>query len=289
MSGPFHVVLRSAIQDRGLPLDRLQARLAERGIQIGLASLSDWQHGRTWPKRANSLRAIGELEGILGLPSRTLTGLLDGRCHRPFQPHQGIDEFSGPLGDLLDVLPGSRAWDVDVLTTEHVVTVDAARSPSTVLIRSLVRARHDGVNRVVLRYFGATSTLIDRVGVRPVRNCRAGQVLRHREGRILIAELLCGQSLPAGQTWIYEVEITDPTASARTDFAHGFRRPEGNFLLEVRFDLAALPSRVRGYLRADLYADRHDLTDLPLSAHHAVHIAAADMNSGVLGIAWEWP
>jgi hypothetical protein len=263
--------------------------LADRGIQVGLASLSDWQHGRAWPQRANSLRAIGALEDILGLPSRTLTGLLDGRRCLPFQPQQGIDEYSGPIGELLDALPGSRSWDVDVLTTEHVVTVDVGRSPSTVLVRSLVRARHDGVHRVVLRYFGAPGCVIDRVGVRPVRNCRVGQVLRHQDGRVLVAELLFGQSLQAGQTWMYEGELRDPTASARTDFAHGFRRLEGSFLLEVRFHPAALPSRIRGYQRADLYADRHDLTGLQLTGHHAVHIAATDMTSGVLGVAWEWP
>jgi hypothetical protein len=289
MSGPFHVLLRSAIRDRGLPLDRLQARLAERGIQVGLASLSNWQQGRAWPQRANSLRAIGALEDILGLPSRALTGLLDGRRYLPFQSQQGIDEHTGPLGDLLDALPGARAWDLDVLTTEHGVTVGADRSPSAVLIRGLVRARRDGVNRVVLRYFGAPGCLIDGVGVRALRNCRVGQVLRHQEGRILIAELLFGQPLRAGQTWIYEGELTDPTASARTDFAHGFRRLEGNFLLEVRFAATALPSRVHGYLRTDLYSDRHDLTELQLTGHHTAHITASGMTSGVLGIAWEWP
>jgi hypothetical protein len=288
MSGPFHVVLRRAIQQRGLPLDRLRSRLAERGIHVGLASLSDWQHGRAWPRQANSLRAVGALEDILGLPSRSLTGLLADRRTAPFQPHQGIDEHTGPLGELLDALPGSRSWDLDVLTTEHAVTVGADRSPSDILVRGLVRARRDGVHRVVLRYFGAAGCEIDSVDVRPVRNCATGQVLRHREGRVLVAELLFGQALNAGETWIYEVLLYDPTAAARTDFAHGFRRPEGHFLLEVRFHPAALPSQVRGYLRADLYTDRHDLTDLRLNNHHAAHISAADMTAGVLGITWDW-
>ncbi|MFD1051306.1 hypothetical protein ACFQ1S_40080 [Kibdelosporangium lantanae] len=49
-----------------------------------------------------------------------------------------------------------------------------------------------------------------------------------------------------------------------------------------------MPSQVRGYLRADLYTDRHDLTDLRLNNHHAAHISAADMTAGVLGITWDW-
>jgi hypothetical protein len=289
MPGPFDVVLRKAIQERGLPLERLRSRLAERGIQVGLASLSDWQHGRAWPQRANSLRAISALEDILNLSCGTLTALLDGRPSQPFRPRQGVDEYSGPVGELLDALPGSRSWDLDTLTTEHTVSVDASCGPSTVRVRNLVRARREGVDRLFLRYFGASGCAIDQVAVRPVRNCHTGRVLRHQEGRVLVAELMFGQPLQYGQTWIFESELYDPTATARTEFAHGFRRPEGSYLLEVRFDAAVLPRRVYGYLRADLDAEIHQLTDLPLNNHHAVHLAAADMTAGVLGISWEWP
>jgi hypothetical protein len=289
MSGPFHVVLRDAIRQRGLPLQRLRAHLAERGIQVGIASLSDWQHGRAWPQQANSLRAIGALEEILGLPRRTLTDLLAGRTATPFLPRQGIDESSGPISELLDQLPGSRTWELDTLTTEHIVTVDEHRCPSLVTIRSLVRARKDGVDRLLVRYFGAPTGDIDRVAVRPIRNCHTGRVLRHRAGHVMVAELLFGQPLRLGETWIFEVELVDPTAAARSDFAHGFRRLEGNYLLEVRFHPMALPGHVHGYLRADLYAESHRLTDLRLSSHHSVHLTAADMTAGVLGIQWEWP
>jgi hypothetical protein len=289
MSGPFHVVLRDAIRQRGLPLQRLRARLAERGIRVGIASLSDWQHGRAWPQQANSLRAIGALEEILGLPDRTLTDLLAGRPTTPFLPRQGVDESTGPISELLDQLPGSRAWDLDTLTTEHIVTVDEHRCPSLVTVRSLVRARKDGVDRLVVRYFAAATGDVDRVTVRPTRNCRTGRILRHHTGRVMVAELVFGQPLRAGDTWIFEVELADPTAQARSDFAHGFRRMEGNYLLEVRFHPTALPSQVNGYLRADLYTESHRLTDLRLTNHNAVHLTAADMTAGVLGIQWEWP
>ncbi len=289
MSGPFHVVLRSAIQQRGLPLDRLRFRLAERGIQVGLASLSDWQHGRAWPRHPNSLRAIDALEEILNLPTHTLSGLLAGRQVLPFQPQQGVDEYSGPMGELLDELPGSRAWDLDTLTTEHTVTVDAVYGPSMIAIRSLVRARRDGVDRLALRYFGAAGCDIDRVTVHPERNCHVGRILRHHRGCVMVAEVLFGQPLRCGETWIFETRITDPTAGRRSDFAHGFRRPEGSYLLEVRFHPDLLPSHVYGYTRADLYTEQHRLTDLRLNNHHAVHLTAADMTAGVLGISWEWP
>ncbi|NKE61015.1 hypothetical protein FXN61_31220 [Lentzea sp. PSKA42] len=290
MTGPFHLVLRTAIRERGLPLDRLRSRLAERGIRIGLASLSDWQHGRAWPRRPNSLRAIAVLEEILGLPRHALTGLLATHQLTPFRPQQGVDEYHGPMGELLDALPGARDWNLEVITSEHAVNVDAHRSPSHIVVRSLARARRDDVDRAVMRYFGAPGCEIDRVRVAPVRNCAVGRLLRHPEGRVLAAELLFGQRLQAGETWVWEYEVHDPTTSeTESDFAHAFRRPEGTCLMEVRFHPDALPSGVHDYFRADLYVDQHRLNELPLNAHHSVHVTMSGMNSGVIGISWEWP
>ena len=44
--------------------------------------------------------------------------------------------LTGPMRELMNALPGSRTWDLEVLTTEHQVTVGSDRGPSTVLIRS---------------------------------------------------------------------------------------------------------------------------------------------------------
>ncbi|TWP53762.1 hypothetical protein FKR81_03120 [Lentzea tibetensis] len=277
--GPFHVVLREAIHQRGLPLERLRSRLAQQGIRVGLATLSDWQHGRTSPRRPHSLKAVGALEEILELPPRTLTGLLRA-------PRLGVDERSGALGELLQAVPRAYSWDLEPITVEHTVTVGADRRTATLGIRSLVRARRDGVDRTTLRYFGAQDGVIDQVAVRPVRNCATGRLLRHDPGGALVVEVLFGQPLAAGETWLYECEVHNPAAS--TDFAHGFRQPEGTFLLEVRFHPDALPAVVRGYYRADLYDGRHRVTELPLNTHHAVHITAEGMAAGVVGINWEW-
>ncbi len=139
----------------------------------------------------------------------------------------------------------------------------------------------------MVRYYGAPGCEIDRVEVVPGRNCTLGKVLRHREGGVLAAELLFGQRLQAGETWVWEAEVRDPAAS-RTDCAHGFRRPEGTYLLEVRFHADALPDRVYEYFRADLYVEQHVLTELPLSVHNSVHVTTTGMTSGVVGINWEW-
>src|ERR1043165_877089 len=80
--GPFHVALRAAIDARGLGLDRLQHRLAERGLRVSTTSLSYWQHGRTQPEKPNSIAAVGVLEEILGVPANALVSLLGPRRAR---------------------------------------------------------------------------------------------------------------------------------------------------------------------------------------------------------------
>ncbi|GAA1020847.1 hypothetical protein Aple_076620 [Acrocarpospora pleiomorpha] len=81
-TGPFERALRAAIAARGLSLERLHVRLAERGAQVSLASLSNWQRGRSRPERSSSLVAVGELEVILGLPAHSLVTLLGPRRPR---------------------------------------------------------------------------------------------------------------------------------------------------------------------------------------------------------------
>lgn len=81
-TGPFDHALRLAIRSRGLTLDRLRVRLLERGVRTSLASLSNWQRGRCRPERALSLRAVRELEDILGLSGDSLVALLGPRRPR---------------------------------------------------------------------------------------------------------------------------------------------------------------------------------------------------------------
>lgn len=72
----FADVLRSAIAERGLGLERIREHLARHGVRVSLATLSYWQTGRSRPERRTSLAAVGHLEEVLGLPSGRLSSLL---------------------------------------------------------------------------------------------------------------------------------------------------------------------------------------------------------------------
>ncbi|WP_214110523.1 hypothetical protein [Acrocarpospora catenulata] len=105
-TGPFERALRAAIAARGLSLERLHVRLAERGTHVSLASLSNWQRGRSRPERSSSLAAVGELEIILGLPTHSLVTLLGPRRPRGRwlgdDPSAQREELRGIVESLAD-------------------------------------------------------------------------------------------------------------------------------------------------------------------------------------------
>lgn len=296
-TGPFHAALRAAIRERGLTLDRLRSRLARRGIPIGLSSLSNWQHGLSRPERTTSIQAVEALEEILLLPDGALVRLLDARRYtdRSTGPsygarrQEGLDEHAGPLAELLDGLPGSRLRDVDVLCCQDKVVVDADRRSALVHSRTLVRARRDGVDRYVARYFGDPGCAIDEVVVRPGENCRLGLVRRHPRAPVLVAELLFGTVLAAGDTWVFDDVLVDESPSVCVEHGHGFRHAVEQYLLEVRFHPDALPLDCHAYARPSLHDEPRRMASLALSTHHAVHLVARDVTAGVLGIGWSWP
>ena len=81
-TGPFHLALRCALTVRGLALTRVQHKLAQRGIKVGVTSLSYWQQGARRPQRPESLRAVRALEEVLDLPAHSLHRPCPGVRHR---------------------------------------------------------------------------------------------------------------------------------------------------------------------------------------------------------------
>ncbi|HEU4425090.1 MAG TPA: hypothetical protein VFR67_21380 [Pilimelia sp.] len=296
-TGPFHVALRAAIRDRGLTLDRLRWHLARRGISVALSSLSNWQHGHSRPEHPNSVRAVGALEDILRLPPTSLVRLLmtgdplaEAAADRGVARRRaGLDEAGGALAELLDALPGSRECQFDVLSRQDKVSVDTDRRGSQIWSRTVVRARSDGVDRYVLRYFGCRNGDMAQVRLHSLENCRLGRVRRHPSAPVLVAELLFDELLRAGDTWVFEESVYDPTGDPQTDHAFGFRHPVGSFALMVRFHPAALPVDCHAYAQLGLYDPRQRTADLTLNAHHAVHLVASNVTAGVLGVGWRWP
>jgi len=296
-AGPFHTALRFAIDARGLTLERLQHRLAQRGIQVSVTSLSYWQHGRTQPERPASLRAVGVLEEVLGVPPRSLADLLGPR--RPRGPRSLRDGFTerpedvmgigAPLTALFDALADARRHDLALVSQHETVTLDGRGRIAELTSRTLAASNRDGADRYIAVYHGDPRCDVDQVEIEALRDCRIGRILRDADAAVVVAELLFGAELADGQTHLFEFGVRDGTAPVTTAHGHGFRCRVGQYVLQTRFDPAALPDRCYGFAQARLDEAQRPTGDLTLNAFHAAHLAVADITAGAVGIGWTWP
>ncbi|ETK35928.1 hypothetical protein Mco01_05640 [Microbispora corallina] len=262
-SGPFEHALRAAIRARGLSLDRLHARLRERGVRVSLSSLSYWQRGRSRPERPASLAAVRELEAILALPDYSLIGLLG-----PPRPRGGLAQ---------------RARDpLAVLSHHEQVTVDPERGRHRAHARTVLRATVPGVDRhLVALPPGATLLRAEY--------CRVGRSSADETGTGLLTELIFDRPLAAGETHVAEYWAAFSPAAPRADrHERRIRVPVGQDLVQVRFKGARLPVRCFHTWSPDASAPPRDAGELRVDAFGAAHLLDTDVRPGVRGIRWEW-
>ncbi|MGW2699639.1 hypothetical protein [Streptomyces sp. NPDC001340] len=293
--GPFHVALRAAIAARGLPLQRVQHHLSRHGVKVGVTSLSYWQQGARRPQRPESLRAVRALEEILQLPDESLIRLLTessepSSVRRPSaRSYRSLIEAS----DALNRLQGDLGWSLDgglhTLGHHERVRIGARRELAGLESHHIVRAHRDGVDRFLAVHHGDPGCSPRAMAVQALENCRTGRVRLDQDTGVLVAELLFGTRLRAGDTFLFRYGIEDGTAGVSREFAHGFGFPGGQYALQVRFDRAALPARCHRFSQHSPAAPRSGRHELTISGpHHSVHVVEPRIRPGLVGIAWDW-
>ncbi|MGI5449162.1 hypothetical protein ACQEVM_26015 [Streptomyces sp. CA-243310] len=295
-AGPFHLALRAALTARGLPLHRVQHRLAARGIKLGVTSLSYWQQGARRPRRAESLRAVRALEEILELPGGTLSRLLDTpgdtsaeTMRPPGRSYRSLVSVGAAVEELLAKMELPSDGGLHTVGHHERVRIGAAGELVGRVSQHVVRAHRDGVDRYLAVHHGDPGCDPARIRVRAEENCRTGRVRWHREAEVVVAELLFDARLRAGDTYVFGYGFEDGTGGRCTEYVRGFSYTGGQYMLQVRFDEAALPVRCRRFSRSGPGARRDGLTDLtPSGRHRAVHLLEEGVRRGILGIAWDW-
>lgn len=296
--GPFHVALRAAIAARGLPLQRVQHHLSRHGVKVGVTSLSYWQQGARRPQRPESLRAVRALEEILQLPEESLIRLLaesgagaSDRDRRPAgRSYRAHLAASGVLDGLLAEL-GHPSPDGGVHTLGHHerIRVGPGRELAGRESHLIVRAHRDGVDRFVAVHYGDPGCVPARMKVHALENCRTGRVRTHHETGLLVTELLFDTRLGAGDTHLFRYGVEDGTAGVSREYVRGFGTTGGQYALQVRFDVAALPVRCHRFTQHSPAAPRGGRQELALSGlHRSVHLVEPRVRSGMLGIGWDW-
>lgn len=295
-TGPFHLALRTALAVRGLPLQRVQHHLAHRGIKVGVTSLSYWQQGARRPQRPESMKAVRALEEVLQLPGNSLTRLLAedtaarADVERPAtRSYRSLVEASGVVEQLLAELESPADGGLHTVGHHERVRIGAGRQLLGRDSQQAVRAHRDGIDRYLAIHWGDPGCDPSRVEVRAAENCRTGRVRRHAETGVLVAELLFDTRLRAGDTYFFSYGFEDGTGGPSREYVRGFSFAGGQYVLQVRFDEAALPVRCRRFAQASTGAPRGGRAELTLSGRHrAVHLVEQGVRPGILGIDWDW-
>ncbi|MER5961737.1 hypothetical protein [Streptomyces sp. NPDC002057] len=295
-TGPFHLALRTALAVRGLPLQRVQHHLAHRGVKVGVTSLSYWQQGARRPQRPESMKAVRALEEVLQLPGNSLLRLLTedaaarSEVERPAaRSYRSLVEASGSVEELLAELESPTDGGLHTVGHHERVRIGSGRELVGRESQHVVRAHRDGVDRYLAIHHGDPGCDPARVRVRAVENCRTGRVRWHAGTGVLIAELLFDARLRAGDTYLFSYGFEDGTAGSSGEYVRGFSFAGGQYVLQVRFDEAALPVRCRRFAQASTGAPRGGRAELTLSGRHrTVHVVEQGVRPGILGIDWDW-
>ncbi len=284
----FPEVFADALRRRGVTLAWLHRRLAECGHPVSPAALSYWRSGRSQPERGTSRDALVEIERLLWVAPGTLTDRL-GPSRRP-GPRPG----DRSVRELFAETPGVQAALVDLgftglndelveLVRHLTVDVDATGNATTVQVRAVVQARHDGARRTPL------IVTLDEAG-RPPRfvptaGCSLGRQHLDHETGVFSAELLTERALARAETCVYELRVELPAPSVEAQFDHYAVRRMGELLVWVRFAPARIPSYVERYAQVDGVERAEEIT---LAGGTGAHALARGFGPGILGVRWSW-
>ncbi|MEV6521254.1 hypothetical protein AB0M43_04820 [Longispora sp. NPDC051575] len=281
----FAGTLRAAIDSRGISLERIQARLAQRGAPVSVATLSYWQNGRSRPERRASLVALRHLESILGLTSGALYDLLTA------PPARSRTEQATAAPELPAADPPASPGHLDPALNDRFTLVDAhdrvllsaTRHERLVQTRLLLRAEEDGVDRFVVQ---APACGDGPPALGSLWRCRPGATHADRAGGRGI-ELLLDRPLARGETTIVDYSLTRPgPGPVATSWERGFGRPVRQYTLEIAFDPGAVPVYCTRFTDDGTGVEEH--RGLVLDGTRTVQVVARDLPAGRAGARWEW-
>jgi hypothetical protein len=277
-TGAFHSRLRSAVETRGLSLERIRDRLAEQGVTVSVSTLSNWQRGASRPG-GDTRRVISALEGVLRVEDGALTRLLgDG-------PPVGRRRFLGP-GTSTDRLRALRTKleaperDLNVVAVADEVIVAEHNRIRLMRSRLVVRANRQGAERHVV-FVHANHRVLP--GFRSTKGCEVGRTAVDAEAGLVAAELTFGP-LMRGETYPleYEVEWTERDAY----YGRWIRTADVRYELTAWFEPSSSVRSAYRVWRSDARSPHKDVCEVRLVGDTVAHMIDDDPNPGDHGIRW---
>ena len=250
-SGSFAHGLRTAIRMRGLTLEQVQRELADRGVVVSSVTLSYWSRGRSQPERAESLKAVQLLEGILATPTGSLTALLaPPRPRGPRRAHVAVSIDRQRLWDeahrLDRVMARLGTQDEErlcLLSVHDRFQLDERRRPVRLTITEVLRAQRDRVDRAVVIFQGRELGRTPKLTV--VRGGWPGRVRTDEGAGFRVAEVMLDRIIDSGETAVIECALSYGQAEPMTDYDRRLPYATRGYLLEIEFHPTAMPVRYR--------------------------------------------
>jgi hypothetical protein len=296
--GPFALALRTAIRIRGLPLERLRSRLAHSGVRLSLSTLSNWQHGRAQPERADSLVALSLLERELRVPPGSLVSLLGpprprGRTaatrRMARRPERSIG-LGRELAGVLASLEGGGEYAFDIVSRSDHVDVDATGRVQSVRVVTTVCAVRDGVDRYHSAFHGEPGSQPSSVTVTALRGCRVADVVRVPGAPAGVAEIVLDDVLREGESSLLEFRFDHLGDGGTLSplYGYGAYWPTGHYELHMQFHPERLPARCWRFRNKPDAPSGAPGEQVFLSGSGRAHMHATDVNGEAVGLAWSW-
>jgi hypothetical protein len=164
--------------------------------------------------------------------------------------------------------------------------LDAQGREYATWVRAIVRADRDGPDRFI------AVCQLDEPGplpqLRVAAPFRAGRVVSSPAERMVVGEVLFERPISRGETVIveYSFQHSSPRPYS-TQLECTLHVPVREFVLEVRFDAAAIPASCHSFRSAELDSRKHERPLRPdaVGSVHAVALAAGPCR---FGIRWDW-
>ena len=279
----FAQALRHALTERDLTLDRVQARLAERGISVGRSTLSFWQNGRRVPRGLSSLRVVAALEEILDVTPGLLTGPL-GENPTPGE-HVTLGSADDQVGDLLDVIDAGSLLDaIRVRQGITRVWVSQTGGYDRIDVDLVLRATRP-INRIPIVVFGGAGVDAARMQV-TVDGGRVGRTASGRE--VLVVEVLLDRDYRKGELLLLRYAVRQASPVPQTEFVK-FSEGGGTLSgLVVTFHPDLLPVQVEHFEAHDMNGSDLAVLPLHLGASRRVSVVRERVRRGVTGIRWQF-
>ncbi|MCS0603599.1 hypothetical protein NX794_20620 [Streptomyces sp. LP11] len=293
----FARTLKTGLQRSGLSLNRVTTRLADRGISLSVATLSCWQRGRRRPEQAASLRAVEELEPILGLAPGTLTTVLSPAPPRGAGLLTPADPTTmrrllgtGSPAELALGKPVERLnEDLRPIGIRDVVHLDEQGRVSRLAVTHVMRAVRSGVDRMTGVF--QLDEGQDPGGGIVVRSGGLAASSFAPRSHCLVVEFTFGRTLARGETSIIEYEM--PMGGAGAPAAHCQERVVKarlrDLVMQIRFHPEAVPTHCSVHYRRRLGAEPEKIRRIPVDDFQQTHMVVSDATPGVHGISWVWP